>query len=125
MQAYSFPNMAVDIKLCRCNIAPKTIVRGPGFLNATLIAEHILEHVAQRLALDPVLVRERNFLTSLTSHTGPSAPSQPIPSPSSSQAACGGQRPIADAMRKAALNPCDSFSTRHMRPQVETPDTDN
>lgn len=65
MQAYAFPNMSVDIKLCRCNIAPKTIVRGPGFLNAALVAEHVLEHVAQHLDLDPVLVRERNFLTSL------------------------------------------------------------
>ncbi|KAK9835884.1 hypothetical protein WJX74_010187 [Apatococcus lobatus] len=74
-QAYAFPNMSVDIKLCRCNIAPKTIVRGPGFLNAALVAEHILEHVAQHLDLDPVVVRERNFLTSLAElpHHLPSA----------------------------------------------------
>ena len=72
LQAYAFPNMSVDIKLCRCNIAPKTIVRGPGFLNAALVAEHVLEHVAQHLDLDPVLVRERNFLTSLASPPCPS-----------------------------------------------------
>ncbi|KAK9842187.1 hypothetical protein WJX84_005055 [Apatococcus fuscideae] len=67
-QAYAFPNMSVDIKLCRCNIAPKTIVRGPGFLNAALVAEHILEHVAQHLDLDPVVPVVRD-------------PQSPLPTP--------------------------------------------
>ncbi len=76
-QAYAFPNMSVDLKLCRCNIAPKTIVRGPGFLNSALIIEHVLEHVAQRLEMDPILVREQNFLTSLTSPRSALRPSTP------------------------------------------------
>lgn len=31
-------------------------------VQATMLAEHVIEHVAARLGLDPVSVRERNFL---------------------------------------------------------------
>lgn len=40
-------------------------MRGPGFLNAVMVIEHIMEHVALHLGLDPVAVKECNFLQSI------------------------------------------------------------
>ncbi|BDA48926.1 probable indole-3-acetaldehyde oxidase [Coccomyxa sp. Obi] len=62
MQAYDFPAFHFDLHLCRANLPPHTAVRGPGEIQATMLAEHIVEHVAARLGLDSVIVRERNFL---------------------------------------------------------------
>ncbi len=61
-QAYDFPAFHFDLHLCRANLPPHTAVRGPGEIQATMLAEHIVEHVAARLGLDPVVVREINFL---------------------------------------------------------------
>ncbi|KAK9918869.1 hypothetical protein WJX75_007680 [Coccomyxa subellipsoidea] len=61
-QAYAFPAFHFDLHLCRANLPPHTAVRGPGEIQATMLAEHVIEHVAARLGLDPVSVRERNFL---------------------------------------------------------------
>ena len=61
-QAYDFPAFHFDLHLCRANLPPHTAVRGPGEIQATMLAEHIVEHVAARLGLDAVDVRERNFL---------------------------------------------------------------
>ena len=58
--------MALDLKMVRSNLPPRTIMRGPGFLNAVLIIERVMEHVAQALGLDSCLVRERNFLQDLS-----------------------------------------------------------
>ena len=55
----------MDMKLVRTNLAPRTIMRGPGFLNAVMVIEHIIEHVAMHMGLDPVAVKERNFLRAL------------------------------------------------------------
>ena len=46
-QAYAFPDMDLDLKLVRTNLAPRTIVRGPGFVNSVMI----IEQVPQLLAL--------------------------------------------------------------------------
>ena len=56
---------SLDMKLVRTNLAPRTIMRGPGFLNAVMVIEHIMEHVALHLGLDPVAIKERNFLQSI------------------------------------------------------------
>ena len=37
-------------------------MRAPGKFQAPLVIEHIIEHVAARLDMDPVAVREINFL---------------------------------------------------------------
>ena len=63
LQAYAFPKFHFDLHLCRSNRPPHTAVRGPGEIQATVLAEHLIEHVAARLRLDPMLVRERNFIT--------------------------------------------------------------
>lgn len=58
---------SLDLKLVRSNLSPRTIMRGPGFLNAVMIIEHIIEHVASHLGLDPVEVKQRNFIRSTAS----------------------------------------------------------
>ena len=62
-QAYAFPKFHFDLHACRSNRPPHTAVRGPGEIQATVLAEHLIEHVAARLRMDPMLVRERNFIT--------------------------------------------------------------
>lgn len=54
--------MDLDLKVVRTNLAPRTIMRGPGFMDAVLVIEQVLEHVAARLRLDPEATRRRNFL---------------------------------------------------------------
>ena len=61
-QAYAFPKFHFDLHLCKSNRPPHTAVRGPGEIQATMLAEHLIEHVAARLRMDPILVRERNFI---------------------------------------------------------------
>jgi xanthine dehydrogenase large subunit len=55
--------MHVDIKLCRANLAPRTIMRGPGYLQGVMVIEEVLERVAHALRLDPVVVKRRNFIS--------------------------------------------------------------
>ncbi len=62
MQAYAIPAYQFDIKLCKTNRPPHSAVRAPGKFESPLIMEHIIEHVAARLDMDPVKVRELNFL---------------------------------------------------------------
>lgn len=38
-QAYAFPAIDLDLKLVRTNLPPRTIVRGPGFINSVMIIE--------------------------------------------------------------------------------------
>jgi hypothetical protein len=47
----------------RTNLPPRTIMRGPGTMQAVLLVEHIVDRIAAHLGADPVLVRERNLLT--------------------------------------------------------------
>ena len=42
-QAYAFPAMDLDLKLVRTNLAPRTIVRAPGFTNSVMIIEQVLQ----------------------------------------------------------------------------------
>ena len=62
MQAYAIPSFQFDIKLYRTNRPPHSAVRAPGKFQSPLIMEHIIEHVAARLDMDPVRVREINFM---------------------------------------------------------------
>lgn len=41
VQVYKIPAMQVDIKLARANLAPHTIMRGPGFLQAAIVIEQV------------------------------------------------------------------------------------
>lgn len=59
---YELPNLHLEGKMCRTNLMPRSIVRGPGFLNAVMVMEQVVEHVAGYLGLDATMVRERNFM---------------------------------------------------------------
>ena len=61
-QNYAIPHLAAEARLARCNLPPRTIMRGPGTMQAVLLIEHVMDRVAAHLGLDPVLVRERNLL---------------------------------------------------------------
>lgn len=62
LQAYAISSFEFDIKLYRSNRPPHSAVRAPGKFQSPLIMEHIIEHVAARLDMDPVRVREINFM---------------------------------------------------------------
>ena len=62
LQAYAIPSFQFDIKLYRTNRPPHSAVRAPGKFQSPLIMEHVIEHVAARLDMDPVRVREMNFM---------------------------------------------------------------
>ncbi|XP_059141271.1 xanthine dehydrogenase-like, partial [Physella acuta] len=59
--AYKIPNVHIQGKLCRTNIASNTAFRGFGTPQAVFIMESIMDHVATTLGMDPVLIREINF----------------------------------------------------------------
>lgn len=61
-QVYDIPNIDLDLKVVRTNLPPRTIMRGPGFMDAAMVAEQVLEHVVDSLGLDPEETRSRNFL---------------------------------------------------------------
>ena len=62
-QAYAMAAMDVSVRLVRTNLPPRTIMRAPGTLQATIVAESVVETVATALGADPVAVREANLLT--------------------------------------------------------------
>lgn len=61
-QNYAIPHLTVESRLVRCNLPPRTIMRGPGTMQAVLLIEHVVDRVAAYLGVDPCLVRERNLL---------------------------------------------------------------
>lgn len=55
MQAYDIPALDSDLKLAKGNLAPHTIMRGPGYLQAVMVIEKV-----------PPFGAECKFETSLT-----------------------------------------------------------
>lgn len=47
LQVYELPNLHLEGKMCRTNLVPRTIMRGPGFLNAVMIMEQVKPIAAQ------------------------------------------------------------------------------
>ncbi|EFJ41839.1 hypothetical protein VOLCADRAFT_98105 [Volvox carteri f. nagariensis] len=72
---YDIPAFRLEVALARCNLPPRTAVRGPGEINATMVIEQIMEHVAAELKVDPEALREANFLKA------PPPPPPPSPEP--------------------------------------------
>ena len=62
LQVYELPNLHLEGKMCRTNLAPRTIVRGPGFLNAVMIMEQVTLIATQNCCcmLMPLLHRTTN-----------------------------------------------------------------
>ena len=61
-QVYDIPNIDLDLKVVRTNLPPRTIMRGPGFLNAVMVIEQVMEHVSTYLGADRAATRQLNFL---------------------------------------------------------------
>eukprot|EP01094_Clydonella_sp_ATCC50884_P005714 TRINITY_DN1466_c0_g1_i1.p1 TRINITY_DN1466_c0_g1~~TRINITY_DN1466_c0_g1_i1.p1 ORF type:complete len:1300 (-),score=523.01 TRINITY_DN1466_c0_g1_i1:381-3914(-) len=60
-EAYGFENMRCSSKVVLSNMPARTVVRGPGEIEASYLVETVIEHVAHATGLTPEEVRERNF----------------------------------------------------------------
>jgi len=60
---YSIPNFSAEFVLCKTNIPSMTSVRGPGWIPANFITEHIVEHAASFLGVAPHDFKRKNFFT--------------------------------------------------------------
>ncbi|KAL8548804.1 hypothetical protein ACS0TY_007901 [Phlomoides rotata] len=58
---YDWGALSFDIKVCKTNITSKSAMRAPGEVQASFIAEAIIEHVASSLSMEVDSVRNRNF----------------------------------------------------------------
>nr|XP_043629363.1 indole-3-acetaldehyde oxidase-like [Erigeron canadensis] len=61
LKKYNFGALSFDIKLCKTNHTSKSIMRGPGEVQGSFIAEAVIEHIASVLSLEVGSVRETNF----------------------------------------------------------------
>ncbi|XP_049379003.1 abscisic-aldehyde oxidase-like [Solanum stenotomum] len=60
LKKYNWGALSFDIQLCKTNLTSKTIMRGPGELQGSYIAEAIIEHVASLLSIEVDSVRNEN-----------------------------------------------------------------
>ncbi|CAA6653768.1 unnamed protein product [Spirodela intermedia] len=79
LKKYDWGALSMDFKICKTNRPTRSAMRGPGEVQGTFIAEAVVEHVADELAVDPEAVREVNMHTfdSLRRFHGPSAGDPP------------------------------------------------
>ena len=59
LKKYDWGALSFDIKLCKTNHSSKSAMRAPGEVQATFIAEAVIEHVAATLTLDVDSVRSK------------------------------------------------------------------
>lgn len=60
---YFFPNYSVTGYACRTNLPTNTSCRAPGCLPSLFFIEHIMDHAADVIAMDPTTLRQANFYT--------------------------------------------------------------
>ncbi|XP_022898972.1 indole-3-acetaldehyde oxidase-like [Olea europaea var. sylvestris] len=63
LKKYDWGSLSFDIKVCKTNLTSKSAMRGPGEVQASYIAEAIMEHVAGMLSIEVDSVREKNLHT--------------------------------------------------------------
>ncbi|MFQ6653482.1 hypothetical protein Gotur_024864, partial [Gossypium turneri] len=61
LKKYDWGALAFDIKVCKTNLPSRSAMRAPGEVQASFIAEDIIEHVASSLALEVDSVRSINL----------------------------------------------------------------
>ncbi|PPR82070.1 hypothetical protein GOBAR_AA38648 [Gossypium barbadense] len=61
LKKYDWGALAFDIKVCKTNLPSRSAMRAPGEVQASFIAEAIVEHVASSLALEVDSVRSINL----------------------------------------------------------------
>ncbi|KAL3653264.1 aryl-alcohol oxidase 3 [Castilleja foliolosa] len=77
---YNWGALSFDVKVCKTNLSSKSVMRSPGEVQGSFIAEAIIEHVASFLSLEVDSVRNRNLHTyeSLKLFYGNNASGEPI-----------------------------------------------
>ncbi|CAK8538527.1 unnamed protein product [Lathyrus sativus] len=63
LKKYDWGALSFDIKVCRTNLPSRSAMRGPGEMQGSFIAEHIIENVAATLSIDVDSVRSINLHT--------------------------------------------------------------
>ncbi|KAJ0241639.1 Indole-3-acetaldehyde oxidase [Hirschfeldia incana] len=63
LKKYNWGALSFDIKLCKTNLLSKAIMRAPGDVQGTYIAEAVIENVASSLSLEADAVRKINLHT--------------------------------------------------------------
>lgn len=63
LKTYNWGALSFDIKVCRTNHSSKSAMRAPGEVQASYIAENVIEHVASFLSMDVRHVRNKNIHT--------------------------------------------------------------
>uniref|UniRef100_A0A1J3G0L1 Indole-3-acetaldehyde oxidase n=1 Tax=Noccaea caerulescens TaxID=107243 RepID=A0A1J3G0L1_NOCCA len=63
LKKYNWGALSFDLKLCKTNLLSKAIMRGPGDVQGTYIAEAIIENVASSLSLEADTIRKINLHT--------------------------------------------------------------
>lgn len=61
LKKYDWGALSFDIKVCKTNHSSKSAMRAPGEVQATFIAESVIEHVANTLSMNVDAVREINL----------------------------------------------------------------
>ncbi|KFK33854.1 hypothetical protein AALP_AA5G068800 [Arabis alpina] len=63
LKKYNWGALSFDIKLCKTNLLSRAIMRAPGDVQGTYIAEAIIENVASSLSLEADTIRKINLHT--------------------------------------------------------------
>lgn len=63
LKKYNWGALSFDFKICKTNHSSKSAMRAPGEVQASFIAEAVIEHVASVVSMDVGCVREKNFHT--------------------------------------------------------------
>ncbi|XP_019052094.1 PREDICTED: indole-3-acetaldehyde oxidase-like isoform X2 [Nelumbo nucifera] len=63
LKKYNWGTLSFDIKVCKTNHSSKSAMRAPGEVQASFIAEAVIEHVASFLSMDVNTVRNKNVHT--------------------------------------------------------------
>ncbi|OVA00877.1 Aldehyde oxidase/xanthine dehydrogenase [Macleaya cordata] len=63
LKKYNWGALSFDIKVCKTNLSSKSAMRAPGEVQASFIAEAVVEHVASFLSMEVDSVRKRNIHT--------------------------------------------------------------
>ncbi|KAF6169816.1 hypothetical protein GIB67_034208 [Kingdonia uniflora] len=63
LKKYDWGALSFDIKVCKTNHSSKTAMRAPGEVQASFIAEAVIEHVASFLSIEVDSIRNKNIHT--------------------------------------------------------------
>ncbi|GAB4859896.1 aryl-alcohol oxidase 3 [Ancistrocladus abbreviatus] len=63
LKKYDWGALSFDMKVCKTNHTSKSMMRGPGEVQGSFIAEAVIEHVASSLSMEVDVVRMRNLHT--------------------------------------------------------------